>query len=100
VEIRMHAHEIALCQQRVEIDLTGVELLLSFLAAIDVVVEHVHPPPAAATLRQREADAAHADDPERLADEILSDVAEWFPRSPLPCEGVVVAFDDASGGGN
>ena len=56
--------------------------------------------PRAAALGQGVADAAHADDAERPAGEVLAEMAERLPRLPLAGQAVVVPLDEPAGGGD
>ena len=49
-------------------------------------------------LARRIADAAHADDAERAAGQVLAQMAQRFPGLPFACLGVVVPLDDAARG--
>ena len=90
VQVGVDGDEVRFAQQHVEIDLAGAEFRLGLLVAVNVVIENLHVPAAGAALRQGVADAAHADDAERAADQVLAEMAERLPRLPLSGSGIVV----------
>ena len=83
VQIGVDRDEIRLRQQRIEIDLPGVQVRLGLLVAVHVVIEHLHVPAEVAAAGQGVADASHADDAERAAGQILTEMAQRLPRLPL-----------------
>ncbi len=74
VQVGVHGDEVRVFQERVEIDLFGGQIFLSFFAFIDIVIENLHVPAGMAAFRQGIADTAHADDAERSAGEILAQI--------------------------
>ena len=70
------------------------ELLLGLRSRHLLGVEHLHAPAVVEALRGREADAAHADDAERPAGEVLAEPAERLPRLPPPLLRIGGALHD------
>src|SRR4029453_15119563 len=86
-------------QERVELDSLRAEFPVG-LGAWDLLgVEDLHSPAAVEALGGRETDAAHADDAERPAREVLAEPTERFPCLPPPLLGVGGALHDAASGG-
>ena len=80
----MHRDEVALREQRIEFDALRAEFGVRFRPVDLLGVEHLHAPAVVEAFRGREADAAHADDAERAAGEVLAEPAERFPGQPAP----------------
>src|SRR5438309_638244 len=74
------------------------QVALGRITGVDVVVEHAHVPAAAAALRQRIADPAHADDAEGATGEVLAEMAERLPCLPAARQRVLVPLDQPARG--
>src|SRR5262249_35580499 len=100
VQVGVDGDEVRLAQQRVEVHLPCPQFALGGGVPVHVVVEDVHVPAAAAAPGQGKADAAHADDPEGAAGQVLAEVPQRLPGLPPAGEGIRVPLDDAAGGGD
>ena len=85
-------------QQRVEIDPLGLSSRSACCVGMHVVIQDMRiSQPPMATLGHGEPDAAHADDAERAAGQVLADMPERLPGLPLAVGGVAAATRRSAG---
>ena len=96
VEDGIEGDEVRLRQERINIDVLHGELGLEAFLPDDVGVEHPHVEPDR-TPCDLESDTTHAYDAERRAEDILAEVVERMPRSPVARTHGAFALADTTG---